>query len=359
MKVSGLLKLLEERDVKLYEICELEIPFKDVIGYRIRNAEQAIFKRRNLFFEQLFSSQDIPSQIEKFRISINGEIKEIRGIIFTFSLYNTISFLCKYYVDGNKEIDNLIKITGSKEKGIEMAIKKKPLNFIVFLSEEEPLSLEEIHSCINYKGYTLFTNPNYGDSILSIYREKYIKFKNYKIPRLEFLLFPYVFEDRPNFAYFMRRRFKKGRRIKEDSFFLRNNSNVIYYDGYRFKILKTLPSELIKRFDKDGKINENPFFEHFIGYNFLKFECFVPFKRKIKNRISLKTIKNPFNSRVIFVLDSRVPVNFKKIKVIDDERIIYALNYLEKRERILENFPIVYFHPSVREDTEFLIVAGL
>jgi len=365
MKITGLSKLLDKKDVKLYEICELEVPLKDVVNYGMCNVEEVIFYyRENLPFDSLFSCEDIHYYIGKFRIKINGEIKEIKGVIFTSYLPKVVSFLCEHYVDGNKEIDNLIKNIGSKEKGIEIAVKKKTLNFIKYFPEEEYFSIEGKYPFINYKGNLIFTYSLDRENIFLIYREKFIKFKNYKIPRVEFLLFPYIPPERLDIPYIPSFMWRRGRKIKrilkrDNPFHYKRNLSVIHYDANRFRILRNLSPEIIKRFDKDGKINRKSDFEYLVGYNFLNFECFIPFKKEIKNKINHKTIKNPFNSKVIFAFDSRVPINFKKIKVIDDERIIYAFNYLLKKEKSLENFPLVYFHPSVKQNTEFLMIAGL
>jgi len=344
MKIKLLKSIIKEKGCEVFEVKEENIPFLEVVENNIVDID---FYDSPRSFGEVIRGRIRNLEIPSFRIEIDGEIKKINGFILVYKKSDTVYFLEKYYVDGDKTLDSYIKNSSSKKEGIFKALIEKPEIIIPYVGEEELLRrrfsnpfIELPHNLKKYKNFFVKENENIDE--VMYYREKYIKIKNYNIKRWEYLI-P-IFEKKIS----LRRRWEEE-----------NIPEIIkwlYYDGKKFKYFNIIPDEVIEKFDKDGKITFIP--EYFLGYNFLKFLCFLPWKKKLKNKIKINKIKNLLNFPIIFAFDSKIPINIpQKAKIIEDDEIIFAFKYLNENPKGLKNFPIVYFHPSIKNDTEFLILA--
>jgi hypothetical protein len=344
MRIKVLKSIIKENGCELFELKEENIPFLEVVENNLLDID---FYEAPRNFAEAMSGVKRKIEIPSFRIKINGKIEKINGFIFAFKKIDTVQFLEKYYVDGNTILDDYIKSSSSKKEGILKALIENPDIIFPYVVKEKLIRREyddpfkELpHNFKKYNDFIVKENENLDE--IMYYREKTIKVKNYNIKRWEYLI-P-IFDEKIS----PRRRWEKE--------YVPEIKKWLYYDGRKFKYFNILPDEVIKKFDKDGRITFIP--EQFVGYNFLKFLCFLPWKKKLKNKIKVKSIKNPFKFPIIFAFDSKIPINIpKKVKIIEDDEIIWAFKYLNENQKGLKDFPIVYFHPSIKNDTEFLILA--
>lgn len=357
MKISVLKSIMREKGVEVLELKKVDIPFTDIIKHGMYDIEAIMEQSTNNFlFDTPFyySKKDIG--FSEFKLNIDGKIKNIKGIIYADSKEDVIEFLSKYYVEGDSVLDSCIKIASTKKEGIQKAFLTYFEDIEIVTFEFKELLFEMPHSLaiIKYKDFYVYAINHEFEAVIA--REKFIRFKNYKIPRLEYLIF---FLNRKNGPLRIRRYgMTFDRKYSKRKLPSVEVEKCLYYDGKEMNFVESLSSKIISKFETEGYMTfVKP---EIFGYNFLKFRAFVPFKKEVKKKISKKRIKNPFGVPVLFAFDSKIPFNLpSKIRVIDDEEIIYAFNYIKDKKRGLPDFPLVYFHPSVKEDTQFLLIASV
>jgi len=349
MKIKVLKSIIKGNGIEIFEVQEENIPFLEILENDIVDIDFKDYRLPRSFPEAMTRKTSL--KIPSFRIKIDKNLKNIKGFILISQKINAINFLEKYYVDGDEILDNYIKKFNSKKEGIWKAFleefEKIKIVFPFKVTEDLSKGTKDMvwrnSNFVRYKD--LIVKLDGAKEIKGYYREKFIKIKNYKIKRGE-----YLFRIPEEGRIFPRKRFLRAK-ISYDEV-----KKWIYYDGKKFNYFDTLPQEVIERFDEDGKVTYIN--EEFLGYNFLKFLAFLPWRKNLNDKIDFKKIKNSFNIPLIFAFDSRIPINLPgKIKIIEKEEIIQAFKYLKQTQRNLENFPVVYFHPSIKDDTEFLTLA--
>ncbi len=357
MKINVLKSIIKERMVEVLELRKEDIPLIDILKYGMCDIEVVMEEPIKYFFEEpIFYDLRKKSGLPEFKINIYGKVKKIKGIIFSTSREDAVEFLSKYYVEGDSVIDSCIELAPTKREGIQRAFLNYSEDIEIVISDFGDL-LEEKFSIVKMVRYRdLYVCSIYDFEKMVLTRDKFIKVKNYRIPRTEYLIF------------FTKRKNKTLRRGFAGSFIYRKNlrkkvydievQKCLYYNGREFSFPELISSKIVSNFEKYG--NMMLISSYVFGYNFLKFRAFVPFKKFLKRKISTKRIKNPFGVPAVFAFDSKIPINLpNNTRVIDDEETIYAFNYIKSKKRTPFDFPIVYFHPSVKEGTEFLLIASL
>lgn len=359
MKINVLKSIIKERTVEVLELKKEDIPLPDILKYGMCDIELIMEEPVNDFFgEILFYDLKRKSGLPEFTINMYGKAKRIKGIIFAASREDAVEFLSKYYVEGDSVIDSCIKLAPTKKEGIQRAFLSYPEDIEIVIFEFEELFLDRLRAIkmVRYRDFYV-CSMDYEFERVVLTRNKFIKVKKYKIPRTEYLIF---FTKRKN-KILRRKGFirsfihRRNHRKKTSDIEV---EKCLYYDGREFSFPESISSKIVLGFEKYG--NMILVAPDVFGYNFLKFRAFVPWKKSLRRKISKKRIKNPFGVPAVFAFDSRIPVNLpQRVRIIDDEETIYAFNYIRRKKKAPFDFPIVYFHPSVKEDTEFLLIASL
>lgn len=360
MKISVLKSIIREKGTEVLELKKADVPLPDIIKYGICDIEVVMKKPIDEFFSgPSFYNLKREAGFPEFKLNIDGSVKNIRGIILTRSREDIVEFLSKYYVEGDIFIDSCIKTAPTKKEGIQKAFSSyfDNIEIVIFGFDEFIIDRFRSLKIERYRDFYVCFLDDDSENVVMV-REKLIKVKNYKIPRAEYLIFFIRRKNELKGKKTIQRMFRdlviiNKKRIPESEFI-----KCLYYNGREFNFIDSISSKIVSNFEKNGYMR---FVEPAIfGYNFLKFQAFIPWKKQVRRKITRKSLKNPFKVPVLFAFDSKIPINIPaRANVIDDDEVIYAFNYIRNKKKTLPDFPIVYFHPSVKEDTEFLLIASV